>query len=139
MHIYHERKTAALGRARDSINPPPLVENGEEEAPPVRRRRRSKRRRKRDGAGDGEGWHEGESTRRKSISGGRKVGQTVTRLNRELSRRPSKFTIVCLRFKAADSRRRGTSSSIFSHGPAKRRSNEGDRSLVAEVKRFTWL
>lgn len=31
--IYHDQKTAALGRSRNSINSPPLVENGGGESP----------------------------------------------------------------------------------------------------------
>lgn len=34
--IYHEQKTAALGRTRNSINSPPLVENGEGELSTLR-------------------------------------------------------------------------------------------------------
>lgn len=54
--IYHDEKTAALGRAWNSINSRPLAEN-DGGISPVKRWRR---------------WNEGESTRRKSISGEKK-------------------------------------------------------------------
>jgi len=75
--------------------------------------------------------YEGESTRRKSISGERKAGQTITRLNRELpveNPRNSR-SIVCLRFKVAESRRRrrlrhSSSSSLDFLSVGKKRVNE---------------